>query len=629
MKFAIAGIVGLCFLSCLVCAGEEPAGEYLSPHVLIGAKGNTLYVAAATSKKLLIFDPNAEKAIGEIALPCLPSGMTLSPDASQLYVTAASPAGEIYAVDMATRQATLFAKAGHTPNSPVLSPDGKTLYVCNRFSNDVSVVDVPSGKVMERIPVPREPVAAALTPDGSTLVIANHLPAGRSDGDRIAAAISLLDTSSMGVPPMNSDHGQDARATRKVLATIELPNGSTGLQGLCLSPDGAYAYVTHVLGRHHLPTTQVERGWINTNALSVIDVKNRKWLNTVLLDDVDLGAANPWGVTCTANGKHLVIALSGTHELCLIDREGLHARLSKVAAGEQITPVARTPDDVPNDLSFLVGLKQRVPLSGKGPRGLAVIGTKAFAAEYFTDSLGVIDLEATVPAKARSVPLQASAPLSEVRRGEMLFHDAELCFQQWQSCASCHPGAGRADVLNWDLLNDGIGNPKNTKSLLLAHRTPPSMSLGVRETAEVAVRAGIRYIQFAVRPESDAIAIDRYLESLRSIPSPHLVDGKPGPAALRGQQIFQDAGCASCHNGPLYTNGQLYNVGTGSGSEAAEPFDTPTLIEVWRTAPYLHDGRAATIRDVLTVCNPDNKLGGTSELTDQQIADLTEFVLTR
>ena len=358
-------------------------------------------------------------------------------------------------------------------------------------------------------------------------------------------------------------------------------------------------------------------------------MKNRKWLNTVLLDDVDLGAANPWGVTCTVNGKHLVITLSGTHELCLIDREGLHARLSKVAAGEQITPVARTPDDVPNDLSFLVGLKQRVPLLGKGPRGLAVVGTKAFAAEYFTDSLGVVDLAAAVPAKARSVPLQPTVSLSEVRRGEMLFHDAELCFQQWQSCASCHPGSGRADVLNWDLLNDGIGNPKNTKSLLLAHRTPPSMSLGVRESAEVAVRAGIRYIQFAVRPESDAVAIDRYLESLQPIPSPHWVDGKPGPAALRGQQIFQEAGCASCHNGPLYTNGKLYNVGTGSGSETTEAFDTPTLIEVWRTAPYLHDGRAATIRDVLTVCNPDNKHGKTSGLTEEQIADLTEFVLTR
>ena len=612
MKCAAVAIAGLCFLTGLLHAGEAPSGQWLSPQALILGRGNVLYVAAATAKKLVVFDPTTENVAGTIPLPCLPSGMVLSPDGTRLYVTAGSPNGEVYAVDTDTRRVDLLAKVGHTPNSPLLSPDGKTLYVCNRFTNDVSVVDTSSGSTLGRIPVLREPAAAALTPDGSTLVVANHLPAGRSDQDHVGAVVSLLDPEK-----------------KKTLATIGLPNGSTDLQGLCLSPDGAYAYVTHILGRHQLPTAQLERGWMNTNALSIIDLKSRKWLNTVLLDDVDLGAANPWDIRCTADGRYLVISLAGTHELCLIDREGLHARLGRAAAQEQITPVTKRADDVPNDFSFLVPFKQRVKLQGQGPRGLAVVGGKVFIAEYFTDSIGVIDLENGHPGRARSVPLQASASLSEVRHGEMLFHDARICFQQWQSCASCHPGGGRVDVLNWDLLNDGIGNPKNTKSLLLAHRTPPSMSLGVRATAEVAVRSGLRFILFAVRPQSDAVAIDRYLESLTPIPSPHLIDGQPGPAALRGQQIFHDAGCSSCHSGPLYTNRRLYDMGTGLGADRAEPFDTPTLIEVWRTAPYLHDGRAATIRDVLTTQNPDDRHGRTSKLTEEQIGDLAEFVLTR
>jgi cytochrome c peroxidase len=260
---------------------------------------------------------------------------------------------------------------------------------------------------------------------------------------------------------------------------------------------------------------------------------------------------------------------------------------------------------------------------------LALAGTKAFAAEYFTDSLAVIDLEKGRPSKSRSVPLQTAVPPSEARRGEMLFHDATLCFQHWQSCASCHPGSGRADALNWDLLNDGIGNPKNTKSLILAHRTPPSMSLGVRADAQVAVRAGLRAVLFAVRSDSDTYAIYRYIESLTPVPSPYLVEGRLGPAALRGQQVFRDAGCSSCHNGPYYTNGKLYDVGTGSGLDSEKAFDTPTLVEVWRTAPYLHDGRAATVQDVLTVHNPQNKHGRTSQLTEEQLSDLAEFVLTR
>jgi DNA-binding beta-propeller fold protein YncE len=612
MKWIVAGIAGLCSVTCPLCAGEKAPPEYLSPHVLAAGSGDVLFIGLATSNKLLVFDLADEKVADEIALPHPSSGMVLSPDASRLYVTAGTRSGEIYTVDTRTHEANLLAKVGHTPTSPVLSPDGKTLYVCTRFYNDVAFVDVLSGRILKRTPVQREPVAAALTPDGSRLIVANHLPAGRSDEDHVAAAVSMIDTK-----------------TAKAVDSIALPNGSTDLQDLCLSPDGRYAYVTHILGRHQLPTTQIQRGWINTNALTVIDLDSGKRVNTVLLDDVDLGAANPCGVECTADGKHLAIALSGTHELCLIDREGLHERLSQAAAGDPVTSVTRTAGDVPNDFSFLVGLKQRVKLPGKGPRGLAIVGTKVFVTEYFTDSLAVVELEGRSPLRATPVLLQAPVALSEIRRGELLFHDAEVCFQNWQSCASCHPGSGRTDALNWDLLNDGIGNPKNTKSLLLAHRTPPSMSLGARETAETAVRAGIRYIHFTVRPESDAVAIDRYLESLEPVASPHLVDGKPGPAAVRGEQVFRDAGCASCHNGPFYTNGKPYDVGTGLGTENSEMLDTPTLIEVWRTAPYLHDGRATTIREVLTTCNPDDEHGRTSHLTDEQLDDLAEFVLTR
>ena len=58
-----------------------------------------------------------------------------------------------------------------------------------------------------------------------------------------------------------------------------------GVNGVCVSPDGRYAYVTHILGRYQLPTTQLERGWMNTNALSVIDVATQKLVNTVLIDD--------------------------------------------------------------------------------------------------------------------------------------------------------------------------------------------------------------------------------------------------------------------------------------------------------------------------------------------------------
>ena len=71
-----------------------------------------------------------------------------------------------------------------------------------------------------------------------------------------------------------------------------------------------------------------------------------------------------------------------------------------------------------------------------------------------------------------------------------------------------------------------------------------------------------------------------------------------------------------------------YDVGTSTDEEDDTEFDTPTLVEVWRTAPYLHDGRAATIEGVLRKFNKNDRHGHTSEMTDKQIKDLAAFVLS-
>jgi cytochrome c peroxidase len=157
------------------------------------------------------------------------------------------------------------------------------------------------------------------------------------------------------------------------------------------------------------------------------------------------------------------------------------------------------------------------------------------------------------------------------------------------------------------------------------------MSLGVRETAESAVRAGIRQILFTVQPPEVAEAIDEYLKSLKPIPSPHLVNGQLSPAARRGQQLFrsQETRCAQCHPPPLFTNLKSYDVGTrGPLDDEADRFDTPTLIELWRTAPYLHDGSVVTLRDLLTLANPNDRHGKTSHLSADQIMDLCEYLLS-
>lgn len=599
-------LAGLVFM-----AAGATAQTYRSPAAIAApADGHEWYVAEYTANAVAVVDPASGTVTRRIALPDAPGGLALSPDGATLYVTAAVPAGCVRVLDAASGNVRATMAVGHTPVSPVLSADGGRLYVCNRFTNDISVIDTAAAAETARIAVPGEPVAAALTPDGARLLVAHLLPTGASDGAFTAASVSVIDTTS-----------------NQVAANITLPNGSTGLHGICVSPDGRFAYVTHLLARYQLPTTQLERGWMNTNALSVIDVAELKPVNTVLLDDVDLGAANPWAVACTPDGKSVCVTHAGTHELSVIDRAGLHAKLDRAAAGERVTEVTSRAQDVPNDLSFLLDTRRRIKLAGNGPRALFLTDATAVTAEHFSDSLSVVDILNTVRADVRAIALAEPAEQTPVRKGEIFFNDAALCFQHWQSCASCHPDA-RVDGLNWDLLNDGIGNPKNTKSMLLSHQTPPAMSLGIRDKAETAVRAGIRFIQFAERPEEDAQAIDSYLKSLTPVPSPRLENGALRPEAERGRAIFERAGCAACHMAPLYTDLEPYDVGTVQGMDAGKPVDTPTLVEIWRTAPYLHDGRAATLRDVFVRYNPDDKHGKTSGLTAEEMGDLIAFMLS-
>ena len=124
----------------------------------------------------------------------------------------------------------------------------------------------------------------------------------------------------------------------------------------------------------------------------------------------------------------------------------------------------------------------------------------------------------------------------------------------------------------------------------------------------------------------DPKAIDAYLQSLRPVVSPRLVNGEFSAAAVRGKKVFSEAGCASCHSGKNFSNLEQYDVGTGEGREKDTRFDTPSLNEGWRNAPYLYDGRALTFEEVLTTYNKKGKHGETSQLTNEQLADLVEYL---
>ena len=518
-----------------------------------------------------------------------------------LFVSDGKVEGKLHFISLNNKEIVKSVKVGHTPGALALTPDGEILITANRFSNTVSVIDLVNQERIKDIEVERDPINISVSPDGQIIAVANHLPGSASTDQYISSKITLIDRNSL-----------------EVIRNIELANGSQSIKGLAFSNDGKFLYSSHILSRYKLPTSQIENGWINSNAISIIDIEKGKYVTSFLLDNYNKGAANPAEIKLSEGGQQLIIALAGVHELCFIDLPKLHAKLEY--AGElQIKNFS-------NDLLALNGIKHRKSIGGKSPRHLGTYFDKLYVSSYFSPYLEIYSVS-NLTNPGRKIFLGDEPAFTPERLGELYFYDANLCFQKWQSCISCHPDA-RADGLNWDLLNDGAGNPKNTKSLLYAHFTPPAMITGIRDKAETAVRSGIKYILFSQYEESVADAIDSYIKSLKAVPSPYLVKGNLSKNALKGKKIFETAGCIKCHSGKYYTDMQKYDVGTGAGEHINELFDVPVLTEIWRTAPYLYDGRAQTIKEVLTEFNKSDEHGITSTLSDKEIELLEEFILS-
>lgn len=608
---ALAGLVALLFPlgTAPAATPTEPPG-YLGPSaVAVAPDGKTLFVACTDAKQVAWVELPEGRVARRVDVPGEPTGLAVAPDGKQLLVACAAPRSTLLVLHAKTGARLAAVPVGHTAVSPVVGSDGRRAYVCNRFSNDVSVIDLEAGRETARVAAVREPVAAALTDDGRTLLVANHMPRSRLDPEftgHVAAVLTVIDT--------------DTHET----AAIPLAHGAHSVRGLHLLPGTGYALVTHLVGNFEETPFRIEMGWINVNIVSVVDVAEKKVLRTIGLDERVRGAANPWGVASTADGSVVCVAVAGTGELSLIDGPELLGDFARLS----MQPLMRA---WPTYVSLGESLWRRHALPGDGPRGLAVAGSNVYVAQYFSDSVAVFDLAESGSAAppVRSIALGPTPVLTEERRGEILFHDATRCFQHWQSCASCHPDA-RMDGLNWDLMNDGFGNFKSTKSMLLAHRTRPSMAEGVRANAEAAVRAGFMHILFNGVPEENAAAVDAYLKSLQPVPSPHLVDGRLSPAARRGRELFHssEVACHRCHPAPLYTDSKPYNVGSRNARDRTDKFVTPTLVEVWRTAPYLHDGRYLTIRELLDEGRHGLNGDRRELLTDEQIDDLVEFVLS-
>lgn len=602
---------------------------YRSPQpIVLSPDGQSFYVGDVTAKCVAVFDTESGDKYSEIPLRGQPQDLGVSLDGCWLFATERG-AGTVAIIDLSRGAVSGRVAVGRWPSALALAEKTQRLFVCNQDRHTVSVIDMlpAGGKPLLELVVEREPNSIALTPDEQYAVVSNLLPHGVATDPQLAAAVSIIDTNEL-----------------RTMSHVRLPAGSTLVRGVCTSPDGKWAYVVHNLGRFHLPITQLDHGWVNTSALSIIDIAKGCRLATVLLDELHHGAPNAYSIVCSGDGRQLWISHAAVHEVSVVQIGLVHrllegklpTELAALKSGSQLNIWARIKKDrsaiseLPNELTALriAEAIRRFPSGGLGPRHLALSHDERelLVTNYYSGTASI--LNATSGRLQRDISLGEQPPPGAARRGELIFHDATRAFQRWQSCSSCHPNQGRVDGLRWDFLRDGIGNGKDTPSLLLVGETEPLNRRATRANLLVGARTGFTAGHFMVPAQSEVDDLVAYLGSLRPEMSPHCdANGNLSSAAQRGKTLFSGkAACASCHPPPMFTDKKLHHIGVISDTDSDGRYDTPTLIEGYRTAPYLHDGRALTLKAVFTDHDPHGLHGKTKTLSNQELDDLVAYL---
>lgn len=440
------------------------------------------------------------------------------------------------------------------------------------------------------------PQALAFAPDGNWLYVACD-PTGRAD--RVVCRVDLM---------------------TGMVSRRPIP-GSSNLRGIAVDPTGQFALAVHLVPKSDLPATQVEQGWVFTNAISYVPLDDAQPIVTLPLDQRTRGYANPEGIAIAPDGKWAYVAHAGADLVSVLDLPALVAAAKELSGSREAGRYRG--DDFRLTRRYVQG---RIEV-GACPRGIAVSADGGYVAVFnqFDETFSIINAETnrvtrTIPASQ----IDAASRDPAIIRGQKLFHSGKLAFSGQFSCASCHPDS-HTDGLNWDLPADGFNNFRNTKTLLATAGTAPygwtGSSSGLRERFE----GTLRHLFQHEPTEAESAALEAYLAQLKYPQglSPRIDPATP--AAERGRALFQGvAQCNLCHSGSKLTDRKRHDVGTGSEGETE--FDTPSLVRITQTPPYLHDGRAESLADIFSRHNVAGLHGNATDLSPEQLADLVEYL---
>jgi YVTN family beta-propeller protein len=572
--------------------GLPRAGPDRSPvDLLLTADEKWLLTVNQTANSVALVNTATGKVADEAPCGERPSGIALTPDGKTVLVTGTF-SGDLTLLSVEGEKLKTAGKVrlGFEPRGVAVSPDGRRAHVALTTAHAIAVVDVQERKVLERIAVGHWPRYLALTPDGSRLAVG-------ANGD---GGISVAATD-----------------TRKMLFQEDFSGLNFGQMEI--SPDGKYAYFPWMVYRHNpITPNNIRIGWVLASRIARVRLDKHERREAISLDPRGEAVSDPHGLALSPDGKWLVCAASGTHELLVYKTAELPWQ-DYGGPGDHIDP------NLLHDRSRFY----RIPLGGR-PMAVryARDGKHVYVANHLANSVQVVD----VPGRkvARTIDLGGPREPSLARKGEAIFYDGRRSLDQWYSCHSCHY-EGHTNATSMDTRNDGSnGTFKTVLSLRNVTHTGPWTWHGWQKDLNAAMVKSITDTMLGKRPSDDDVkALIAYLETLRVPPNPYRnPDGSLSAAAQRGEKVFKGpvAGCARCHSGPYFTDGRVHDVGTGERTDRYRGYNPPSLLGVYDRVRFLHDGRARTLEEVLKGAHSPSRVTGRGELSEDELRDLIAYV---
>lgn len=583
-----------------------------SSSIILNDSGTEVWSVNQDNNSVTVIDARSLKKIGEIATGSQPRTLAQAPDGTIWTVNQGDSTLTVIDSTTRTHRATIPLPRGSEPYGIVFSPSKASAYVSLQSIGQIAEIDVATRTLQRTLDIGPTPRALAISSDGERLFITRFISTAEQ------SSITEVDPLTWQVKqriPLVYDIGPDTEASGR-----GVPNG---LATMAISPSGDQLWIgsrksntARGLLRDGQPLTFESTV---RSMLAIVDLQSNQenYTNRHDLNDRD----GPVALHFSPQGDYLFVLLEGVNAIDILDT---HTR-------QRITSI----DNI-----------------GHAPQGmvLSADGSQLFVQSWLTRSIFVYDLAAfytssstsaaTAPRFLGEIKAVANDPTPpEILLGKQIFFNAadpRMSRDSYLACASCHFD-NRDDGQVWDRTDDGEG-VRNTISLLgkgspghgnlhwsanfdevqdfendIRHNFGGQgfLSDELFYTSTYSLTLGAP--KATLNAELDALAA--YVNSLQELPpSPYRnPDGTLTEDGEAGRMIFISAGCASCHGGPQFTDsptGLRHQVGTithASGNRLGQPLyglDTPTLRGLWLTAPYLHDGSAATLNTVFSTRNP-------------------------